>query len=873
MIRPVSGRLYLIDGMSHIYRAYYAIQGLTDRSGHPTNAVYGFTNMLRKLISDESPEYLGVAIDLPGPTVRHKQFRDYKATRRPTPPDLRSQVPRVLDVCRVLKVPVLSMEEYEADDVIGTLAAKGARAGLQVVIVSIDKDMYQLVNSDVTILDPRTMRTLGAQQVEEKFGVPPERVTDVLSLVGDSSDNVPGAPGIGLKGAQKLIRQFGSLDDLLRRRDEVTHKTYRASLADNQEQILASRDLVTIHLDLPVEFNLDELRLSEPDRDAARTLFTELNFLSLLDEFIPAGGSQETTYETISRVSQLDSLRAKIEGRAVALYPRVETPNEAAHSQLTGVGFSLQAWSGYSVEPAFLEAHGEELFGLLGRADCWLVHDLKPLLGWLRSCHLETPSRLGDSMLMAYLLSPNSKDFSLSKVCLEHLQYRFSDSQDQKSLFSELQPTEMAERADLTLQLSGVLSEKLELFGLKRVMDDIELPLIDVLLEMEGRGVLVDTDLLREMSKATGLQLEDIQTRIFAMAGQEFNINSPRQLAQVLFETLALPAPKKTRKAGHYATGVEVLEKLAEEHEIATAILEFRELSKLKSTYLDTLPKLARNDTQRVHTSYNQMVAATGRLSSSNPNLQNIPIRTELGRAIRRAFVAPSGHKILAADYSQIELRVMAHLSADPVLLDSFSRDQDIHFRTALEVFGPQAESDPDTFRRRAKVINFGIMYGLSAFGLAKTLKIDRKQAQSFIDDYFERYSGVKDWIERTLQQARDEGHVTTLFGRIRPIPEINSRNWNLRNFGERTAINAPIQGTAADLIKLAMIEIRHQLLQADALSSLILQVHDELVFEAVEDELEDLKRLVREAMESVADLSVRLKVEMAAGPSWYDAK
>jgi len=859
--------------MSHIYRAYYAIQGLTDQSGNPTNAVYGFTNMLRKLINSEHPEYLGVAIDLPGPTVRHKKFKEYKATRRPTPPELLSQIPRVLDVCRVLRVPILSLEEYEADDVIGTIAKKAVAVGLRVVIVSIDKDMYQLVNPDVTILDPRTLRVLGSADVEEKFGVPPDLVTDILSLVGDSSDNVPGAPGIGMKGAQKLIQQFGSLDNLLANRDKVTHKTYQASLEENETQILFSRELVTIYQDLAIELDLDELLHKEPHKESALELFTELRFLSLLEEFLPTGGSREAIYETISQKSQLEDLRAKIKGASISLYPQIEQHPKTRKSQIIGLGFSLEKHSGYSVEPDFLETHGHTLLEVLSLAACWAVHDLKPSLNWLRNYQLEIWPEFVDSMLMAYLVSPNSKDFSLEKMCLEYLQYRFSDSEKQQSFFSEPQHKELAERADLTLQLSTVLMERLQPLGLKQVLDTIELPLIEVLSEMENKGCLIDEELLLAMSEKAGSQIEKLRVSIFSMAGQEFNINSPKQLAKILFEKMSLPTPKKTRKAGHYATGAAVLAELAKDNAIALAILEFRELSKLKNTYLDALPRLTQEDSKRVHTSYNQMVTATGRLSSSNPNLQNIPIRTELGREIRKAFIAPPGYKILAVDYSQIELRVMAHLSSDPVLLDSFARDEDIHFRTALEVFGAEAASDRSTYRRRAKAINFGVMYGQSAFGLSKTLKIDKKEAQSFIDGYFAQYQGVQTWIERTIQQARDEGYVSTLFGRIRPIPEINSSNWNLRSFGERTAVNAPIQGTAADLIKLAMIEIREQLRQAGALSALILQVHDELIFEAAENELEELKELVKQAMESVFTLSVPLKVDMGAGPSWYDAK
>ena len=872
MIPSVPSRLYLVDGMSHIYRAFYAIKGLTDRSGRPTNAVFGFTNMLRKLIAEEDPEFLGVAIDLPGPTIRHQQFEDYKATRRPTPPDLLDQVPLVLDVCRVLEIPVLSLQRYEADDVIGTVAAKAVESGLDVVVVTIDKDMFQLVSERVSILDPRDMKLLGPSEVGGKFGVEPHQIVDVLSLAGDSSDNIPGAPGIGSKGAQKLIQKYGSLDELLRHRSEVRHKTYRTSLQDNEDQILQSRDLVTIHRDLPIPLDLEELRLSEPDREAARELFAKLNFLSLLDEFIPAGTGREAAYKRLESLDALRSLRQQIKGEKLSLFPFIEESSKDGRL-LSGLGFSMSEWTGWSVSSRLLMSHTGSVFEILAAAGEWIAHDLKPLLGWLRDREIEPPSQLSDTMLMVYLLSPHRKDFSLEKSCLEHLHYRFSDTEDQKSLFSAPDGEELAERADLTRQLAFQLIPDLLTQGLGTVLEKIEIPLIEVLVSMEKRGVMIDAELLSGMSVQTGEEIDRLSRRIYDLAGAEFNINSPRQLASVLFEKLELPVVKRTRKAGHYATGAEVLEKLAQDHEIAALILQYRELAKLKNTYLDALPRLIDRRTGRVHTSFNQMVAATGRLSSSNPNLQNIPVRTELGRAIRKAFIAPPGFSILTADYSQLELRIMAHLSGDTTLRQAFLGGEDIHSQTALEVFGPEVENDPQSYRRKAKVINFGIMYGLSAFGLANTLKIERREAQQFIDQYFARYEGVRNWIENTLSQARDSGLVRTLLGRIRPIPEIHSRNWNLRHFGERAAINAPIQGTGADLIKMAMIDIHVKLRRQPFSSSLILQVHDELVLEVANSELEEVRELVRRAMESATVLDVPLEVETGVGESWYEAK
>ncbi len=855
---PVKGKLYLVDGMSHLYRAYYAIQGLTSRQGKPTNAVYGFTNMLRKLIAEERPRYLGVAVDLSGPTIRHEQFEDYKATRRPMPDDLREQVPYVLDVCKVLHVPVLSFPGYEADDVIGTLARRAAERQLEVVIVTIDKDMFQLVDERVSILDTRSMLRLDPARVEEKFGVPPGRVAEVLALVGDSSDNIPGAPGIGQKGACTLIREYGSLEELLRRRDEVKRKTYRESLQHHEGQIRQSLELVRIHEDLDLELDLDSLELSEPDREAARELFTELEFVTLLEEFLPPPEEAAGEYRGLETLVQLDEVMAA-PAEILALSPGPQST--LAFSRQSGSGCWLS--SELAADPAALER--------LARAGPWVVHDSKELIVG-GPAGLQPPDPLQDTMLMAYLANPNHNDFSLPRLALEYLQLRL-EPEGQADLFEVDPGTKAARQADTVFRLWKALLPEIRARGMEKLLFDVEIPLVRVLVAMEQRGVKVDTGQLERMSAEMQGEVDRLTGRIYELADEEFNLNSPKQLAEVLFERLGLPVVKKTRKAGHYATGVEVLEKLAEEYEIARLILEYRELTKLQSTYLDALPKLVDPASGRIHTSSNQMVAATGRRSSSNPNLQNIPIKSDLGREIRRAFVAEQGHLILAADYSQIELRVMAHLSEDPVLLDAFQRGEDVHERTAREVFGMQAVANPPEFRRHAKVINFGIMYGLSAFGLAQNLQISRKEAQRFIDGYFERYQGVKRWIDATLEQAREAGYVSTLFGRIRPIPEIRSRNWNLRGFGERTAVNAPIQGTAADLIKMAMVAIHRRLEEEGLRSRLILQVHDELVLEAAVAELKEITELVRKEMEQVTPLRVPLKVDIASGNTWYDAK
>ncbi len=868
-----SARLYLVDGMSHIYRAYYAIQGLRNKKGMPTNAVYGFTNMLRKLINDEQPEYLGVAIDLSGPTVRHEQYEGYKSTRRPMPDDLASQIPYVLKVCEALCVPILSYPRYEADDVIGTLARKAAGSNLDVVVVTIDKDMFQLVNDRISILDTRTMLRLDRKGVEEKFGVPPEKVVDVLSLVGDSSDNIQGAPGIGDKGGKQLIQEYGSLENLLQHRDEVSRKTYRESLQQNEALIRQSRELVTICDDLPLELNLEQLRKCEPNQPIARELFAELEFTSLLDEFIPAPPAAERKYAVLETPEQIAELGVQLRGETAAIAANF---GGSAHPDVCVEGIAVSAGQGtaWFLSRQLVESQAASVGQLLLQPSRLVIHDLKPFYGLLSCFSWKLPTDIRDTMLMAYLLSPNQANFALDRMVIEYLGAKLSTEEEgTPNLFGEALANATCEKADLTLQLFDKLQPLLVEKRLEPLLTDVEIPLVEVLAAMESVGVRVDCELLREMSQEMEAELTTLTNRIFELAGESFNINSPRQLSLILFEKLKLPQPKKTRKAGHYATGFEVLEQLAATFELPKQILEYRELTKLKGTYLDALPRLVSPKTGRIHTSYNQMVASTGRLSSSNPNLQNIPIKSEVGRKIRRAFVPEPGFRMLAADYSQIELRVMAHLSQDPVLLDSFHKDEDIHDRTAREVFGMSAVMNPKEFRRHAKVINYGIMYGLSAFGLAQNLKIDRKEAQKYIDDYFIKYQGVKAWIDRTLAEARTTGYVSTLFGRIRQIPELNSSNWGLRGFGERTAVNAPIQGTAADLIKKAMVLMYREMRQQGLRSRLIMQVHDELVFEVHEEELELMRRLVKDRMEGAAELSVPIRVDLAVGSSWLEAK
>ncbi len=866
-------KLYLVDAMSQIYRAYHAIRNLSTKEGLPTNAVYGFTSMLRKLINEEKPEYLGVAFDLSGPTVRHEQYEEYKSTRRPMPDDLVEQLPYIRRVCEVLRIPILSHQGYEADDVIGTLSRRAVEEDLDVVIVTIDKDMFQLVTDRVTLFDTRTMSRLDPDKVEEKFGAPPEKVIDVLSLMGDSSDNIPGAPGIGEKGAKQLIREYGTLENLLAHRHELSRKTYRESLEQNEPLVRQSRELVTIHQELPLEFNREELRLSEPDQEAAAKLFSELEFTRLLEEFLPSSETSQVEYRRLKDKKELHALCEEVEGKEASLCLLFPS-SEYLDGSLRGISIASQAHKAWFLPGEVLEQWSQQIACLMSKPARWVIHDLKPFFFAARRHGWSPGGELLDTMLMAYLLTPNQSDFSLEKLGLDYLRYKLRQAGgDKEELFGARLEDAACERADITLQLFKAISPQLREKKLQKLLREIEIPLVEVLASMERHGVKVDPVLLKQMSQELEEEIGALTKRIYSIAGTEFNINSPRQLGSILFEKLNLPLSKKTRKARHLATGVEILEELAGSYEIARLVLDYRELAKLKNTYLDALPQLIQSRSGRIHTSYNQMVAATGRLSSSSPNLQNIPIKSELGRRIRRAFVAEPGCQVLAADYSQIELRVMAHLSRDPVLVEAFRKGEDVHARAAQEVFGADAILDSHELRRRAKIINFSIMYGVSAFGLARSLRIGRVEAQQFIDDYFEKYKGVKKWIDQTLEEARQKGYVTTLFGRIRQIPELSSKNWNVKSFGERTAINAPIQGTAADLIKKAMVSIYREISKRKLRSRMILQVHDELVFEVEESELDSVQTLVREHMEGAAELIVPLKVDLALGPSWFEAK
>lgn len=872
-------RLYLIDGMSHIYRAYYAIRNLSNSKGFPTNAIYGFTVMLRKLIADEKPDYIAVALDLEGPTERHERYEDYKATRKPMPDDLVVQIPYIRRVCEALRVPVISLAGQEADDVIGTLARMAAGQGWTSILVTSDKDMLQLVSDSILVLDPMKNNLLiDPQKVVERMGVRPEQVPELLGLWGDSSDNIPGAPGIGEKGAKELIQAFGSIENCLSSWEQVKRKTYQQSLRDHADLIRTSRELATIRQDLPLELDAEVLQLREPDRELALELFAELGFKSMIQEFArakPAGG--------LAPVEQ---------PIGAALTSHVDRLLEQSNVFL-GVEYGPEGAPQRSVRLAC--ALGEDGFAiLLDLRDAGTRREWERLLGdpaavkfcwdskWLRQAcgceHQLADLRIEDVMLMAFLTAPNLSDYSLRRWALEQLQISIPEGPgSQGNLLDAMDLSASGDRlrqeADSVRRLHMLLSPQLDEMGLRPLYENIELPLVPVLADMEKAGIRVWPDTLADLAAEMDAQLADLTRKIYQAAGTEFNINSPKQLGEILFERLNLPSSKKTRKTKGYSTDQSVLEELSESYAFPRFIIEYRQVSKLKSTYVDTLPQLINPGTHRVHTSFNQTGAATGRLSSSDPNLQNIPVRTDIGRRIRGAFIPEQGNLFVSADYSQVELRVLAHLSEDEVLLDAFRHDQDIHERTAREVFGQKGMGDRMEWRRRAKVINFGIVYGLSAFGLAQRLGIPREEAQAFIDAYFERYKGVRLWLDRTTEEARQTGRVRTLFGRIRPIPDIHSKDYSVRQFAERIAVNSPIQGTAADIIKIAMIKIWKTLSDKKLSSRMLLQVHDELVLESPAPEVAVVREIVRREMENAVELRVPLRVDLSVADNWMDMK
>lgn len=880
-------RLFLIDAMGYIFRAFYAPmpQRLANSKGLPTNVPFLFANMVRKLLKDWKPDYLGVVFDVSAPTFRDKLFAEYKSQRTPMPQDLSIQVPYVRRYCQAMRLPMIEISGYEADDVIGTLARQASEKNLETFIVTSDKDLMQLVGGPVRLLNPMKGDLLvDEKKVEEIMGVPPSKVVDVMALMGDSIDNIPGArdpndkpppgqrrkAGIGDVGARQLIQQYGTAEEVLKHASEVKRSNYREALEKCGEFVRLSKQLATIPTDAPITLELATLQMTEPDLASLRDLYVELGFTSLLKDFAPLVDDQNTEYGNLDSPEELlqflESIPRSHEA-AVWLSLDSEDPDEEGFgTQVLNIEIASESGTAHvvanDIKNKTLEAMKEWL------ADPKypkIVHD--PKLFQLLS--LPSPTSSANShgvagishatMLYSYLLRPTTANHAFAEVVLRQLNRTLSGAP--------------GERADFLLRVAPALREEVKKQNLLDLYEKIDLPLARVLARMEAAGVLVDKKELDLISAKAQEEITALEKAIHGHAGFEFNINSPPQLAEVLFDKLNLPGPKQGRgRPRSRSTAADVLEELALLHELPKKVLAYRELSKLKSTYADVLPRLIHPATGRVHTRFCQTGTATGRLSSSNPNLQNIPIRTELGREIRAAFVAPPGHKLLSADYSQIELRILADVSEDAILTDAFRRGEDIHSRTAQEVFGVPPLMQTREHRRIAKVINFGVIYGLSPFGLAQNLDIDQKEAAKFIAAYFERYSGVKRYLDQQIAEVRKTGVSKTMFGRVRPMSEITSPQPSIRNFAERTAMNNPMQGAAADLIKLAMIELDGRL--ADKFKSrMILQVHDELLFEAPEDEIPRLTKLVKEVMEGAYKLRVPLAVETKIGPNWRDVK
>jgi len=892
--------------MSFIFRAYHAMarqRPMSTKAGIPTAATYVFVNMLRKLRDDFSPQYLAAVFDVGAKTFRDTQaaaiktvrkfdiktqtfkeveYGGYKANRTEMPPDLSQQVPYIRRALEAYRIPILQLEGYEADDLIGTLARKAAAASYPVYVVSSDKDMLQLVDENICVLNPPKDNLIcDAAKVEEILGVRPSQVVDVMALRGDSIDNIPGAPGIGDKGSVEIIQRFGSLEQALERADEVEKKTYRESLKNNRDTILLSKQLATIDTNVGVELDVDSMKVGEPDIESLRALFTELEFTSLLKEVLPVVQLTEADYREIQTAAELEEfLQGKKDSTLAIAIPTehtqaaeedgTEEQQESAQGSLllqTAPAESVEAPQRIALSNAPSSAImmtlkdpqlAVRVKSLLEDRDLpKVVHDLKSALHEFSSRRVFLAGVREDPMLYSYLLDPTYSSHALPDVALRRFSLQMSGN--------------LGEAANVTARLAKALHRELEDADLISVYDTIDLPLVPVLARMEDAGVKIDTAALAQMSEKLDREIQAKAREIYECCGMEFNINSPKQLGDVLFNKLALPMPVKYGKGKKISTAVDVLEGLAEEHTVPRMVLDYRQLTKLKSTYVDALPALIRDGSGRLHTTFGQTGTATGRLSSANPNLQNIPIRTELGREIRAAFIAEPGHVLLAADYSQIELRLLAHFSKDKLLVEAFRRGDDIHTLTASQVFGVPPLMVTADHRRAAKVVNFGIVYGLSPFGLSQNLGIEPSEAKKFIDAYFEKYAGVRAFIDTTLEQARRDQKVKTLFGRIRPIPDINSKNTNLRGFAERTAVNTPLQGTAADLIKIAMIRIDEEIRKRQLKSRMTLQVHDELVFEVPENEIAAMKSLVREHMEHVHPLEVPLLVEIGVGPNWRD--
>jgi DNA polymerase-1 len=886
--------LFLIDGSSLLYRSYYAIRRLSTSQGFPTNAIYGFIKTLRKIVEQEKPKYLGIVFDTGKPTIRHKAFKEYKAHRKPMPEDLIPQVPVLKKVIKAMNIPLFEYENYEADDVLGSLAKKASAKKIPSVIVTTDKDLLQIVDECTSVFNPAKETYLDEAKVKEFFGVSPSQVVDVLALWGDSSDNIPGVPGIGEKTSKMLISQFGTLDNLLRHISQVKNPRLREKIEQNLEQLELSRELVTLEKGLDISFNLDDFAVSEPNYAELRALFQELEFTSLLSELVKKPGEVKKDYKVILEAKELKAVIAQIKKAGfVSLDTETDSPFPT-RAHLVGMSFCTKADQafylplGHDYPGAPAQIPKETAFHLLKEMMSdpkikKIGQNIKYDYIVLKREGLHLHGIDSDTMVLSYLLEPNWGKHNLEKLALAYLQtqkipYADIAGKGKNEVTMNAVPVDKVfpyacQDADLAYELSSVLWPQVVEKNLDKLYREIELPLIGLLAEMEIWGVKIAREALEDLSAELEKELRRLEKKIYALSGGEFNINSPQQLAQILFHKINLTPSRKTKVTKRYSTSLDILQELAPLHPLAQYALEYRQMSKLKSTYADALPLLIDPETGRIHTSYNQTVTATGRLSSSDPNLQNIPTRGELGQRFRQAFVPEPGHMLLAADYSQIELRVLAHLSGDPALCDTFAKDRDIHEETARRVFGEALPHLRDELRRKAKIINFSIIYGTSAFSLAKELGTSTHEAQKFIDRYYAQHPKVKDFLDTTVKEAQEKGFTETIFGRIRQVPELKQKDKVVQQAGRRIALNAPIQGSAADLMKKAMIDIWEEFKKHRLKTKMTLQVHDELVFEVPDEERRVVEDLVREKMEKVFPLSIPLKVHLGWGANWAEAK
>jgi DNA polymerase-1 len=887
--------IYLIDGSAFLYRAFHAIRSLATSKGHPTNATFGFTRILLKLLKEKAPRYAGVFFDVKGPTFRHKMFDEYKANRPPMPEELAVQIPDIKEVVKALNIPIIEKEGYEADDLVGTYARIAQAQGFKVVMVTGDKDFIQLITEECSLWDPMKDTVTDKSGVKADMGIEPEQFIDVLGLAGDTADNIPGVKGVGVKTALKLIVEYGSISGIYDNLDQLKKKKkLHENLTASKEIVDLSRDLAAIDRHVDVAHPLDDFQLREFDTHKAFELFQSFEFKALATEFSQKADKSKKIYKMVHTIADMENLAAALEKNGVFAIDTETTGLDPMRADLVGLSFSYEKDTGFYIPVGHTNNSGiqmpekEDLLGifkpLLENPDIAKVgQNIKYDFIVLARYGIEIKGIVFDTMIASHLLNPGTRGHGLDRIAMnlfghkmisyEEVTGKGKDQIGFQEVPLDLAADYAAEDADLTFMAYEVLKKQIEDKGLTPLMETIEVPLICVLAKMEMAGIRVDTDVLGQMSLEFEQELKSLEQKIYELAGEEFNINSSQQLGVILFEKLGLKAVKKTKKKTGYSTDVQVLTQLAETHEMPEKLLRYRTLGKLKSTYVDALSSLVHPDTGRIHTSFNQTITVTGRLSSSNPNLQNIPIRKPEGKKIRQAFIPADGYTLISADYSQIELRLLAHCAKDPILIESFRNDEDIHTRTALEVFQVLPGLVTDEMRSQAKSINFGIIYGMSAFRLSNELGISRKMAGMYIDNYFKRYAGVKKFIDKTIEQTRDTCEVSTLFGRKRRLDDIRSSNANLRNFAQRAAVNTPIQGSAADLIKLAMIKMQTALAAEKMESKMLLSVHDEIIFEAPEQEKDKLITMATQVMENVTPLEVPLKVNFGAGANWAEAE